>query len=47
MNGFEKMLEILTEACEKALGEEWIKMTDSEKHETIMKFVATSAKEAK
>lgn len=47
MNGFEKMLEMLTEACEIALGDEWDNMTDQEKHDTIMGFIATAAKNAK
>ncbi len=47
MNGFEKMLEMLTEACEIALGDEWGNMTDQEKHDTIMGFIATAAKNAK
>ena len=46
MNGFEKMLEMLTEACEIALGDEWHSMTDEQKHETIMNFIATAAHNA-
>ena len=47
MNGFEKMLEMLTEACRTALGAEWDSMTDKEKHDTIMNFIATAAKNAR
>lgn len=46
MTGFEKMLDMLTEACKIALGEEWDNMTDSEKHDTIMSFIATAAHNA-
>lgn len=45
MNGFEKMLEYLTEACEIALGDEWHGMTDEQKHDMIMSFIATAASE--
>ena len=47
MNGFEKMLSMLAEACESALGEEWYLMTDDQKHDTIMSFIATAAHDAK
>lgn len=47
MIGFEKMLEMLDEACRIALGEEYERMTDSEKHDTIMSFIATAASEAR
>ncbi len=47
MNGFEKMLEMLTEACKIALGDEWDNMTHQEKHDTIMNFIATAAHNAK
>ncbi len=47
MNGFEKMIEMLTEACRMALGAEWDSMTDEEKHNTIMSFIATAARNAK
>lgn len=47
MNGFEKMLEMLTEACSTALGDEWDNMNDKEKHDTIMNFIATAAANAK
>lgn len=47
MNDFEKMLEMLTEACKIALGDEWDNMTDKQKHDTIMGFIATAAHNAK
>ena len=47
MNGFDKMLAMLTEACETALGQEWNEMTDEQKHDTIMSFIATAAHNAK
>lgn len=47
MTGFEKMLEMLTEACEIALGDEWKNMTDKQRHDTIMSFIATAAHNAK
>lgn len=47
MTGFEKMLEMLTEACKIALGDEWDNMTDKQKHDTIMSFIATAAHDAK
>lgn len=47
MNDFEKMLEMLTEACSIALGDEWDNMTDKQKHDTIMSFIATAAHNAK
>lgn len=47
MSGFEKMIEMLTEACRTALGAEWDNMTDKEKHDTIMSFITTAARNAK
>lgn len=46
MTNFDIMLDYLTEACATALGEEWERMSDKEKHDTIMAFLATSAAEA-
>ena len=47
MTGFEKMLEMLTEACKIAYGTEWDNMTDKQKHDIIMGFIATAAHNAK
>lgn len=47
MTGFEKMLEMLTEACKTAYGSEWDNMTDKQKHDIIMGFIATAAHNAK
>ena len=43
MTKFEKMLEMITKACEIALGTEWQNMSDEQKHETVMQFIATAA----
>lgn len=45
MKNYEKMIEMIAEACKVALGEEWERMTDEEKHDTIMKFIATAAQQ--
>lgn len=45
MKNYEKMIEMIAEACKVALGEEWERMTDEEKHNTIMKFIATAAQQ--
>lgn len=47
MTNFDKMLEMLTEACKTALGAEWNNMTNGQKHDTIMSFIATAAANAK
>lgn len=47
MTNFDKMLEMLTEACKTALGTEWDNMTDKQRHDTIMSFIATAAANAK
>lgn len=46
MTSFEKMLDMITEACEIALGEEWHNMSDKQKHDTVMSFITTAAKNA-
>ena len=38
----EKMLDMLAEACEIALGDEWHSMTEQQKHDTIMYFAKTA-----
>ena len=43
----DKMLEMLAEACKAALGAEWDAMTDQEKHDTIMGFIAEAARRGK
>lgn len=46
MTSFEKMLDMITEACEIALGEEWHNMNDKQKHDTVMSFIYTAAQKA-
>lgn len=43
MTSFEKMLNMITEACEIALGAEWYNMSDEQKHDTVMSFISTAA----
>ena len=35
----DKFFDMVTEACETALGAEWYEMTDDEKHDLVMEFV--------
>ena len=35
----DKFIDMITEACETALGEEWNEMTDCEKHDMVMELV--------
>lgn len=46
MTNFEKMLNMITEACEIALGAEWYNMSDEQKHDTVMSFISTAAQNA-
>lgn len=46
MTNFEKMLNMITEACEMALGTEWDNMSNEQKHETVMQFISTAAQNA-
>ena len=43
----DKMIDMIAEACEIALGAEWYAMTAQQKHDTIMGFIATAAKNAR
>lgn len=45
MKNYEKMIEMIAEACKIALGEEWENMSDAEKHDTIMQVIFTAAEE--
>lgn len=47
MNNADKMIDMLAKACKIALGKEWDRMTDTQKHDTIMSFIATAAHNAK
>ena len=38
MTSTDKMIDMIAEACEIALGKEWIEMNDQQKHDTIMEF---------
>ena len=46
MNNADKMIDMIAEACKTALGEEWNAMSDTQKYETIMSFIATAAHKA-
>lgn len=46
MTNFEKMLNMITEACEIALGAEWYNMSDEQKHDTVMSFISTAVQNA-
>ena len=45
MKNYEKMIEMIAEACKIAFKDEWTRMTDEEKHNTIMKVIATAAQQ--
>ena len=38
MTNTDKMIDMIAESCEIALGDEWHEMDDQQKHDTIMEF---------
>ena len=46
MTNWEQMVDYIAKACKIALGEEWDNMSDNQKHDTIMGFIAKAAQNA-